>query len=152
MSDHAYVAGRQLHRLADLVGALILDKGCEHHRAIPRIEAKQTMFEPPAIDADPVGLMPIGESLGRALDEPSTPRVGPPHVHDRVAAGPEDVGVEPIGVLDALVPQGLKHGQEDLLNQVLGCRVVAQMAQAVSANAVRVPMADGAFAFQEPHL
>src|SRR2546423_1622311 len=51
MPDDPDVAGRQLHRLADLFGVAGLDERRQHDGALTRLQAAQALLETPTLDA-----------------------------------------------------------------------------------------------------
>lgn len=100
------------------------------------------MLEASPVDAGPLGLEAVRQPRGHALCDPSLPRLFPAQVQHCIAAGAEDIRVEPRGLLHAASPERLKHREQHLLHEILRGGAVAEVTETVGADAIRVSLAN----------
>lgn len=139
MSDHPHISNGQRERPPDLVRIAIVDESLQDHGAIARLEVTQAMLESKLVDSLPRRLVVVRQHCGRLLGDAPLPHLATAQVHGGVAAGAEDVRIQPRRLLDPAVAKRLQHREEYVLDQVLGGRFVTQMTQAVSPDPARVP-------------
>jgi hypothetical protein len=89
------------------------------------------------------------EGLGaKLLEELAAAVGGAAEVEDHHAAGSEDEGFYFVGFAETAGAEGLEGGDEDLLREVFGGVVVAEMAEAVAADARSHLAAELGFGFR----
>jgi hypothetical protein len=145
VSDHAHVPRGQAHRAADVVRVAFVDEGREDYGARSRLEPLQALIEARAIGERRAQLIPLGQRSRGGIGDASLTRVVAPHIHHHVSTRPEDVRVEVVDLFDAAGAERLQNGEQDLLHKILRGGAVAQMAEAIRADPIRVPVADGSF-------
>src|SRR5262249_33904498 len=142
MTDDTHVPRCQLQRSADLFRVAILDEGLEHDCAIARLELARAILETPAIRPHPRRLEAERELQGNAFCDAPLPRLASSHIHHCVTTSAEYVGVEASRILDSTFSQRRKHGQQDMLHEILGGGGIAKMTESVGTDAIRVALTD----------
>src|ERR1019366_7962796 len=101
VANDPHVAGAQAQGAPDLVGIAIFEERGQDYCPFAGLEPAQAVLESYAVDLERRGLVALRQARGGFLRNPPLARVSSPLIHDRVAAGPEHVRVEPRGVFDA---------------------------------------------------
>ena len=144
MPNDPHVPRGQAHRPTDVIGVAFVDERREDHVPRSSLELVQAGVEARAISEGPRQFLAVGQRRRGCVRDPTLACVTAPHVHHHVATRPEDVGVQVVDLPHAAGPERLQNYEQHLLHKILRGGAVPQMAKAVGADPVRIPLADGA--------